>query len=121
MENRVTGTERSEPDVGGERRDELFEVLTDPYRRVMLHSLQRTESPVTVAELAADVVAWSDQRQGTDRSDIERSTVEVSLVHKHLPMMADSGVVRYDEDRKTVTPSDRADEVQSHLGSTASD
>lgn len=102
-------------EVGGDHQDELFRVLAHPRRRFILQYLQTVETPLPVDELATALVAWEDQRTGADQPRDERTGIEISLVHSHLPKMADAGVVTYDATRQTVMLADGADEVDAHL------
>lgn len=121
MTNRSPGTDLSAFDVGGERRDSLFEVLSDRRRRFVLHSLQTAELPVSADELTTEIVAWEARRPVSARSGDERDGIKSSLLHNHLPRMAESGLIDYDEIRQTVTQMDRVDEVRTHLHPAASD
>lgn len=102
-------------EVGGDQQDELFRVLSHPRRRFTLQYLQTVETPLTVAELTAELGAWENHRTGASQSRDERGTIEVSLVHNHLPKMDHAGVVKYDATRQTVTLADGTDEVDAHL------
>lgn len=97
------------------RQDELFEVLYHPRRRFTLQYLQIVETPISVGELTTELVAWAAEQPAADHSGADGDTIEVELVHCHLPKMADAGVVRYDATRKTVALADRTDEVWAHL------
>lgn len=121
MENRHSGPDPSAFDVGGDRQDELFDVLSHPARRFTLRYLQTADVPLEVSELATELVAWEVERPVSDRTSEDRDAIEVSLLHSHLPKMAAAGLVRYDTARKTVSLADRTDEVQAHLQTMASD
>lgn len=121
MTNQFSEADQSQFDVGGDRQDELFDVLSNSRRRFVLHDLQTAEMPVQVGELTTGIVTWETQRPVPDHSGTKSDAVEVSLVHHHLPKMAQAGLVRYDDARQTVTLADRTDEVRAHLQTMASD
>lgn len=121
MANQPSERDGSDTDLGDDRHNELFDVLSDPRRRFVLHTLRGAETPVPVAELAVDLVTWESQRSAPDRSGDGRDAVEVALVHIHLPKMAEAGLVRYDETQQTVSLADRGDEVRTHLQTVAGD
>ncbi|UPV74296.1 hypothetical protein M0R89_17385 [Halorussus limi] len=121
MENEASETNGLGFEVGGDRQDELFSVLSHPYRRFVLQHLQTADSPIPVAELTTELVAWERSQSEIGRSGDERTRVGVSLVHNHLPKMADARVVEYDATRQTVTLVDDTDEVHTHLQAMASD
>lgn len=77
---------------------EIFPLLADERRRIVIHYLTRQVGAVSVEDLA-DHLAF---REGTrDEEAIER--ILINLHHSHLPRLADSGLVRFDRERKTVT------------------
>lgn len=82
-------------------RDGRLRVLADRRRRYALYRLKESETPMTVADPADDVV-----RRETDRSPAaaqdERARIYVSLYHNHLPKLAEAALVRFDVDRSTV-------------------
>ena len=107
-------------DVGGDRQDELFDVLSNSRRRFMLASLQSTEMPISVEELTTELNAWEVQQAVPGRSGADRNGIKISLMHVHLPKMAGAGLIRYDDTRQTISRADRTDEVRAHLQSLAS-
>lgn len=115
MANQFSGTDLSKFDAGDDRQDDLFDVLSHQHRRFILHALRTAEMPVPVGELATELVAWEVQRPVSDRSGDDRDAIEVSLVHTHLPKMADAGLIKYNVTGQIVTLADRSDEIQTHL------
>lgn len=78
------------PDPGGEsfkQLDDVFSALAHPKRRAILHVLEEREE-LGLEELTA---AITDDEQSL-------SEVRISLVHSHLPQLADVGIVNYGED-----------------------
>lgn len=102
-------------EVGGDRHDDLFTVLSQPRRRFTLQYLRTSDTPLPVAELISELVAWENGQSETSTPGDHRAAVEISLLHCHLPMMAEAGVVRYDRIQKTVALGDRTDGVRAHL------
>lgn len=102
-------------DLGGKRQDELFGVLSHPHRRFTLQYLQTTDALLPVTELATELEAWEGQRTAPDNLVSDENGIEISLVHHHLPKMAEAELVRYDATQRTVTLADRTDEVRTHL------
>lgn len=121
MTNRLSETDLTGFDTGGDGRDELFDVLSHPHRRFILHALQTTNVAVPVDELTTELVAWEARRPVADRSGDGRDGIRISLLHSHLPKMARAGLIRYDETQQTVTLADRTDEVRAHLHPMADD
>ncbi|MFC6825887.1 DUF7344 domain-containing protein [Halopelagius fulvigenes] len=75
--------------------DELFDALADATRRRTLWLLL-DERRTTVEELADTLLGWRTAERGVVGAD-EREKVLLSLHHIHLPMLADRGLVAYDE------------------------
>ncbi|MFC4447917.1 helix-turn-helix domain-containing protein [Halorussus aquaticus] len=115
MTTRPSETDVSEFDVGTDRRDELFDVLSHPHRRLMLHVLETAEVLTAVGALTTEIVAWETRQRVSDRSGADRDAIELSLVHNHLPKMAEAGLVDCDAAGRTVTLAERTDEVRAHL------
>lgn len=120
MGTQSPGTNLSEFDAGGNRQDDLFNTLSHPRRRFLLHLLQTAETPVGVEELTTKLATWETQRSAPNRSGVNRDAIETSLVHNHLPMMAQAGLVMYDITGQTVALGDRTNEVRAHLQTMAS-
>lgn len=82
----------------GRERDELFEALTHQHRRRVLAVLRTAGQPLTLTALAEELALRSDGDAGED----ETEGLRVSLYHRHLPKLADTGLVEFDADRKRV-------------------
>ncbi|WP_232687204.1 DUF7344 domain-containing protein [Halobacterium zhouii] len=80
--------------------DARYHVLANDDRQRVLHALEGT-SALSLEELVEAVIA-EKQDESTRRQ------VKIALVHQHLPMLDDAGVVDYDRDEGTVTHSERA-------------
>ncbi|WP_148225339.1 DUF7344 domain-containing protein [Haloterrigena turkmenica] len=115
MANRVSETDVSEFDAGGDQQDKLFDVLSNQRRRVLLYSLQASQMPVSVGELATKLATWEAQQPLSDRSGDDRTTIEISLVHNHLPKMAEAALIKYDDTERSVALANQTDELWAHL------
>lgn len=74
--------------------DDVFELLSYRRRRLALYHLVDAENPVDFDELVSQVVEWETGTLTPPR-DHER-TVSTALHHRHLPRLAEAGVVGYD-------------------------
>lgn len=96
-----------EPDLLAERSelsiDELFSLLADPQRRIVIERLDRTSSDVTIEVLADHVVA--ELNDGTLEAAAERRRALFALHHNHLPRLDDHGILEYDPAAGIVTVS----------------
>lgn len=93
-----------------ERIDRSCDVLGSASRRRVIYALQQ-DSPMTPDELADEVVSAgiSDGRR----------RVLTSLVHTHLPKLAEADVVDYDGPEDAVALSDGVEELEPLLSVTA--
>ena len=116
MSNRPLEPTLSEFNVRDDQQDGLFDVLSHSHCRFILQYLQTAGTPLSVNEVATELVPWKNPLAAADQlSDGRATPAEISLVHSHLPKMAEVGRIRYDETRQTVTLRDRTEEVQAHL------
>lgn len=84
--------------------DRAFEVLADGGRRAVIAELSESGS-ATVDDLAERLA----------RHHASESRAKLALVHRHLPMLHDAGVVTYDPDEREVEFDD-AEDVLAVLG-----
>lgn len=93
--------------------DSLSELLADPHRRAALACLAGRRAPVGLHALAGQILeSLGSNRDQKSAVDVER--LAIALHHNHLPRLADSGLVEYDVDRRTVR-APRADVTVSEL------
>lgn len=89
--------------------ESLVTLLADRRRRlVWAHVTTAAEDVFTLDELAEQVAAWErEQRDGSEPAglpapDDRHQRVAVDLHHRHLPRLADVGIVEYDARSRTV-------------------
>jgi hypothetical protein len=110
--------ERGSP---GERRSRspstntVFELLDNQRRRAVVHYLRQRGRPVTIRELSRQLAAWENREPLEEVTPTERHRVYNALQQQHLPKMDRAGVVEYDADRGTVTPTPELDDLQVYL------
>ena len=71
-----------------------YRLLSAPVRRYLLSRLESGE-PTSVDELVRDIAT---RNRDASIDDVDRTVIrriEVSLVHNHLPRLADHGVITY--------------------------
>jgi len=83
---------------------ELFELLSHPRRRYVLHLLQDSNEAVSVRTLAKRIAMWEATDARTRPSVVAVESVRVSLHHTHLPKLADSGTLTYDTAQERIEP-----------------
>lgn len=91
--------------------DTVFRLLRDPRRRYVAALLSERDGPVALTDLAEAVADWeTDSDESSPRTD----AVALDLHHRHLPALADAGVVAYDVEAETAAP-DRTEPVAPFL------
>lgn len=76
-------------------------LLSDSTRRHLL-ALLEDDDGMTVSELATRIVAREHDVRPENVDEKTRDRVVVALIHKHLPMLEEHDVIRYDRNRDTV-------------------
>ena len=97
FEDRATESEPSlgDGELGYPPPDELFRALANSKRRRLLSSLP-AQSTVSVDELTDILVGWEATTDGPAGPD-EWAQVKIELVHAHLPLLSDAGLVTYED------------------------
>lgn len=88
----------------------VFRLLSHHRRRVVIQYLS-TQAGVTPVSDVADQIALLEGEHTHDQYE----RICTSLVHNHLPMLADAGVVEHDQDREVVELCDQATDVLTYL------
>lgn len=84
--------------------DEVFRLLADRRRRLLLLVLRRYDEPLTLPDAAEAVAERETGRSIVDLSPDRVAEVYISLYHDHLPRLVDAGLLRYDQERDMVAP-----------------
>ncbi len=84
--------------------DVIFEVLANSRRRYLLHYLSQRVGAVAMGDAAEQIALWEE-----DASHDRYERVLTDLVHCHLPMLDDAGLVNYDSILETVTHEESAE------------
>ena len=98
----------SDPDV-------LFSVLADARRRCTLYCLSSYGSPMSLPDVADEVVCWE---RNADLSEVPPETVKrvyMSLYHTHVPLLVDAGLVAYDQETDSLALRSGFEYVEPHL------
>jgi len=86
---------------------ELFDLLSHPRRRFVIHALQRSQRALDTTTLAKRIAAWESTASAAGASEPAADAVAVSLHHTHLPKLAEAGLLVYDETPGRVGTADR--------------
>jgi len=93
--------------------DTLFRALANGKRRRLLTVLD-DENPTSLDDLTDVLIGWETTIDGPAGPD-EWAQVKIELVHAHLPLLSDAGLVTHDTDADEVSLEPLADSVESLL------
>jgi DNA-binding transcriptional ArsR family regulator len=83
---------------------ELYGVLADERRRVLLSVLDQSDTPLTESELARLVASHESENTSDDVTSTAGEEIQISLHHVHLPELESHGLIeRTDEGSVTRT------------------
>jgi hypothetical protein len=94
----------------------VFKLLSHHRRRVTVQYLATRVGTTAVSDVA-DQIALLEGEHTRDRYE----RICTSLVHVHLPVLADAGAIEYDHDREVVELRDQATNMLQYLDLTVAD
>lgn len=100
-------------DGGLADKDEVFSLLSNHRRRYTIQFCKQEEGAVTLSDLAEQVAAWEEEKTVPELTSAERKRVYTSLQQTHLPTLADSGMIEYEDHEIELT--DEADELDVYM------
>lgn len=91
----------------------VYDALADERRRYVLQLLDEAEAPLTLDDVATEVVRWERETEDGSVDAAAVTRVHTSLYHVHVPKLVDAGIVRYTgtEDRVELTDSVSLDAI----------
>jgi len=96
-------------------RDDLFFVLKNERRRLVLRYLAGSERVVRMRDVAEQVAAWEHDITLAELTSEQRQRVYIPLYQSHLPKLDALGLVEYDQSRGVVERTDRVAQVVPYL------
>lgn len=103
------------PSIDSLSTDRIFHLLQNERRRTTLRYLQDTEGVVDMRDIVEHVAAQEYDTDVRTLSSTERQRVYIALYQSHLPKLADSGVIEYDQSRGHVERTPLADALDPYL------
>lgn len=91
--------------------DALIAVLSDSRRRFVLACLQKYATPMALADLADVLASWEHDAELNEIPADDVKTIYISLYHRHIPKLADVGLVEYSQERDAVTLTQESQEL----------
>ena len=95
LHEELIGVGGTEPE-GYVPRDELYGILANRRRRYVIHALKRGEGPLEIGPLARRMAAWERDKSIEAVTSDERKSAYTALQQRHLPRMAEAGLVEFD-------------------------
>lgn len=86
--------------AGGLTVSDRHRLLSNDLRRTLLDVLEGRATPVELDDVAAAIV--EGEANGGGSASARRENVAIALHHKHLPQMADMGVIDYDPESHSI-------------------
>ena len=102
-------------------KDDIYSMLSNRRRRLVLDYLRRTGEEVSVRDLSDEVAALENGIDAKEVTYKQRKRVYTSLHQTHLPKLDDVGVVTYDRDRGIISLTPLAAELDSFLADIGTD
>ena len=96
-------------------KDELFHLLQNERRRMVLRYLRDTDGPVRMRDVAEQVAAWEHDTTVERLTSTQRQRVYIPLYQSHLSKLDEAGIIDYQKNRGTVERKPLADYVDQYL------
>ena len=96
-------------------KDEIFHLLQNERRRMVLRYLRGTESPVRMRDVAEQVAAWEHDTTVEELTSTQRQRVYIPLYQSHLSKLDEAGLIEYQQNRGIVERKPLADRVDQYL------
>lgn len=101
--------------------DTIFDLLSNPRRRFVLHYLKEHGGPIELNELAARIASKENDVPVDQLTSQQRKRAYVSLYQTHVPKLEEVGVITYDSDTGEIRLTERADQIEEHLSQSEPD
>jgi hypothetical protein len=122
VERAASAQVRDQPVSEGEPElplDQVFSLLKNERRRLVLEYLKTTENPASTSDLAEFVASHETGKPVSHINSSERKRAYVGLYQCHLPKMDDMGVIEFNKPRGIVTLGRNADVADPYLSVSA--
>lgn len=96
-------------------KDEIFHLLQNERRRMVLRYLRGTEGAVRMRDVAEQVAAWEHDTTVEELTSTQRQRVYIPLYQSHLSKLDDAGLIEYQQNRGIVERQPLADRVDQYL------
>lgn len=93
----------------------FFDLIRHPRRRAVLAQLLTHERKLTVNDLTKELVVQEQDAPITEVAGDELTQIQLSLQHTHIPKLAETPLIGYDDKRNIVEPTDQLDQLRPFL------
>lgn len=80
---------------------ETFDLLAHPYRRYVLYYLRTHSGEIAIDALTAALIRERESQSAMTGGDTSER-IEIALRHTHLPKLADSGLIAFVRDERSI-------------------
>lgn len=108
--------QREEGNGDSPSEDEIFNILSNRRRRLVVQVLKRRQAPADIHELSEQVAALENDIEPEEVTYRQRKSVYTSLHQNHLPQMVEAGMLEMDRRWENLRLSDRAASLDAYLG-----
>lgn len=96
-------------------KDDVFHLLQNERRRMVLRYLRGTDGPVRMRDVAEQVAAWEHETTVEELTSTQRQRVYIPLYQSHLSKLDEAGLIDYQQNRGVVERKALADQVDKYL------
>lgn len=93
----------------------IFRLLASSRRRILLSCLQTADLPLHLSDLAREIAVREHDSPPTELPDEARKEIYLSLYHTHVPKLEEYGIVKFNQERKTLELTNKADHLTPYL------
>ncbi|QSG03834.1 DUF7344 domain-containing protein [Natranaeroarchaeum sulfidigenes] len=114
--NTDTRDDRQKPARSELSADVIFDLLSVTRRRHALYYISEQVGTVSLPDLSDALTVWEPVEE-----ERHHQRIATGLYHRHLPKLADAGVLQYDADTDTIELLPAAEQLQPYLDLAAQD
>jgi len=96
-------------------KSDIFDVLSNERRRLVLRYLEHHDGAVDLGDLATQVAAWEYDVDPSAVSTTQRKRIYTTLQQTHLSKMDGVGIVDFDGERGVVSPTEHTQQLTLYL------
>lgn len=106
---------RNDSKNGSLSKQEMFHLLQNSRRRQALQFLLETNGTVQISEMAEQIAAWEQGIPVEDLQSEHRQRVYIALYQSHLPKLATSGLITYNQSKGVIEETSKIDQITRYL------